>query len=110
MTGLMIYTGTTDSDGSLGGLERQGKHGRINELVPAAISDMRWCSNDPLCIEDISTFSDAQNLAACHSCMMAPETSCEEFNVLLDRALLVGKPANPALGYFTAMLNPLSTI
>lgn len=110
MTGLLVYTGTTDSDGSLGGLERQGKPDRINELVPAAIRDMEWCSNDPLCIEDVSTFSDAQNLAACHSCMMAPETSCEEFNLLLDRAMLVGKPANPKLGYFAAMLNPLSAI
>ena len=110
MSGLLIYTGTTDSDGSLGGLERQGKPGRISELVTASITDMSWCSNDPLCIEDISTFSDPQNLAACHSCMMAPETSCEEFNVLLDRAVLVGKPDNPNLGFFRPMLNPLSSI
>ncbi len=63
MTGLMIYTGTTDSDGSLGGAgTTRGKRGRTNELLPAAIPDMQWCSNDPLCIEDISTFSDCAKL------------------------------------------------
>jgi len=71
---------------------------------------MEWCSNDPLCIQDISTFSDSQNLAACHACMMVPETSCEEFNVLLDRAMLVGVPGNKELGFFSSLLNPLSQI
>jgi hypothetical protein len=110
MSGLLIYTATPDSDGSLGGLERQGKSEKINELVPAAIADVQWCSNDPLCIKDISTFSDSQNRAACHACMMLPETSCEEFNVLLDRATLVGLPDNRDLGFFSSLLNPLAGI
>ncbi|WP_343339140.1 hypothetical protein TPELB_14950 [Terrisporobacter petrolearius] len=32
----------------------------------------------------------SKNLAACHSCTLLPETSCEEFYVLLNRALIVG--------------------
>jgi len=110
MAGMLVYTATPDSDGSLGGLERQGKQDRMRDLVPSAIRDMEWCSNDPLCIQDISTFSDSQNLAACHACMMVPETSCEEFNVLLDRAMLVGVPGNKELGFFSSLLNPLSQI
>lgn len=108
--GLLIYTATPDSDGSLGGLERQAKSARIRELVPAAIRAMEWCSNDPLCIEDVSTFSDPQNGAACHSCMMVPETSCEEFNVLLDRTMLVGSPTKRDTGFFAALLDPLADL
>jgi Domain of unknown function (DUF1998) len=110
MTGLLIYTATADSDGSLGGLERQGKPDRMKNLVPAAIADAKWCSNDPLCIKDISTFSDSQNRAACHACMMLSETSCEEFNVLLDRATLIGLPDNKDVGFFSSLLNPLAEI
>ncbi len=108
--GILIYTGSADSDGSLGGLERQGKPDRFRALVPEAIRALAWCSNDPLCIQDISTFSDPQNGAACHSCLMAPETSCEEFNLLLDRAMLVGLPGNRNIGFFSALLDATSDI
>lgn len=104
MAGLLIYTATTDSDGSLGGLERQGRTARIGAIVTDAIKAMVWCSNDPLCIDDTAMFSDAQNLAACHACVLAPETSCEEFNILLDRAMLVGRHGTPEVGFFEPML------
>lgn len=110
MAGLLIYTATADSDGSLGGLERQGRSDWMNETLPAALRAIEWCSNDPLCIQDISNFSDAQNRAACHACMMAPETSCEEFNVLLDRATLVGLPDDKAAGFFAPLLSPLAAL
>ena len=45
-----------------------------------------------LCIEAMSTGVDSLNLAACHSCLLLPEVSCEGMNVLLDRATLVGTP------------------
>lgn len=32
------------------------------------------------------------NLAACHACCLVPETSCERFNLTLDRASIVGLP------------------
>lgn len=105
MAGLLIYTATPDSDGTLGGLVRQGMPGRVAELVPAAVQSAKWCSNDPLCIKDIQTFSDPLNLAACHSCLMASETTCEKFNRLLDRAFLVGLPDNPEVGYFYKLLS-----
>lgn len=110
MAGVLVYTATPDSDGSLGGLERQGRPKRIAELVVAAIGEAGWCSNDPLCIRDVSTFSDELSGASCHACMMVPETSCEEFNLLLDRATLVGNPDRSLVGYFSPLLNPTSAI
>jgi hypothetical protein len=44
------------------------------------------------------------NLAACHSCVLLPETACEEFNQFLDRAVCVGNMAQRSLGYFVEML------
>lgn len=44
------------------------------------------------------------NLAACHACVLLPETSCEHNNGLLDRALLIGTPENPAIGFFSEAL------
>ncbi len=104
MAALLIYTATPDSDGTLGGLVRQGMPSRMADLIPSSIRALQWCSNDPICINDINTFTDEQNLAACHSCMLASETSCEEFNRLLDRAMLVGTPSDPTVGFFSGLL------
>ncbi|WP_343899208.1 hypothetical protein, partial [Arthrobacter rhombi] len=38
--------------------------------------------------------------AACHSCALLPETSCEMFNRWLDRGLLIGDREDGSLGYF----------
>lgn len=102
--GVLVYTATADADGTLGGLERQGLSGRIGSTVRDAIRSLRWCSSDPLCITGAMMASNACNLAACHACMLAPETSCEEFNRFLDRALLVGTPQNPETGFFQPLL------
>ena len=100
MAGVLIYTATTDDDGTLGGLQRQGDPTLIERTVHAAILAQAWCSSDPLCIEDMMSPDDGLSLAACHSCVLAPETSCEEFNRFLDRAALVGTPHMPSLGFF----------
>ncbi|WP_448141859.1 DrmB family protein [Stenotrophomonas bentonitica] len=105
MAGVLIYTATTDEDGTLGGLQREGKPSRIARTVQAAVLAQVWCSSDPLCIEGILNGSNEPSLAACHACVLAPETSCEMFNHLLDRALLVGTPLDPSVGYFEAMLS-----
>lgn len=104
MAGLLIYTATADSDGTLGGLVRQGESDRISRTVPEALRAQQWCSSDPLCIHGTITRSESLNGAACHSCLLASETSCEEFNRLLDRAVLVGAPDSPGLGYFEGLL------
>lgn len=104
MCGVLIYTASPDCDGTLGGLTRQGTADRMGAILPSAIRAIQWCSSDPLCIEGVATLSEACNIAACHACMLIPETSCEEFNTLLDRALLVGTPKNKTVGFFSSLL------
>lgn len=104
MCGLLIYTSTSDSDGTLGGLQRQGEKNRIERTIKLAIKDMEWCSSDPLCIQNMVSAREHHSLAACHSCVLVSETSCEFFNRFLDRAMLVGLPENPDVGYFRRML------
>lgn len=100
MNGVLIYTASGDSEGTLGGLAAQGKKGILDDVVTAAIENARWCSSDPICIESQGQGTDSCNLAACHNCALLPETSCELSNRLLDRALLIGTPENPELGFF----------
>jgi hypothetical protein len=75
MNGLLIYTAAPDSDGTLGGLVRQGAIDRFEEILTDAVRDMQWCSSDPLCIQGHMSASDIHNAAACHACVLAPETS-----------------------------------
>ena len=97
--GLLIYTATSDSAGSLGGLISQADPERLEPSLRSAIDAASWCSSDPLCIESEPAGTDALNLAACHSCALLPETSCEEMNLLLDRGTLIGA-AGGVSGYF----------
>lgn len=102
--GVLIYTGASDADGTLGGLERQGIPERISATLTAAIQSCAWCSSDPLCVSGVMMATDACSLASCHSCLLASETSCEEFNRFLDRALIVGTNDNPEVGFFRSLV------
>lgn len=104
MAGLLIYTATPDSDGTLGGLERQGKTGRIEGILERAVEAIEWCSSDPLCITDMMGAISSYSHSVCHACCLAPETSCETFNSFLDRALLTGDGTGSGLGFFEDML------
>ncbi|MFJ3160341.1 DrmB family protein [Streptomyces kanasensis] len=104
MAGVLIYTATSDSAGSLGGLVAQGETDRLAQAVRSAVHRAEWCSADPLCIETETSGAGGTNLAACHACVMLPETSCEHNNGLLDRALLVGTPEDPSIGFFSHLL------
>ncbi|MFJ3618509.1 DrmB family protein [Streptomyces iakyrus] len=100
MAGVLIYTATSDSAGSLGGLVAQGEPELLDRTIRSAVRRAEWCSSDPLCMETAVSGTDGTNLAACHACVMLPETSCEHNNILLDRALLVGAQQDLDLGYF----------
>lgn len=102
--GVLVYTATTDSAGSLGGLVSQGRPDAFEDLVIDAIRRASWCSADPVCIESDVQGVDSLNLAACHSCTLLPETSCEEMNTFLDRAMLVGTPEHPEVGFFARLI------
>ena len=107
LSGLLVFTSSPDADGTLGGLARQGEGGNVVNLFEDGLTAMTWCSSDPLCIQGVHSTSEPANGAACHACLLASETSCEEFNAFLDRALLVGSPTEPALGYFEDYLREL---
>lgn len=100
MCGLLIYTAAGDSEGTLGGLVRMGQPERFENVLRNAISNARWCSSDPVCMESRGQGPDSCNLAACHSCALLPETACEEFNRFLDRGLVAGTADAPGLGFF----------
>ncbi|GAA2762757.1 DUF1998 domain-containing protein [Streptomyces paradoxus] len=104
MAGLLVYTATSDSAGSLGGLVAQGEPEKLAPAIRSAVRRASWCSADPLCIETEASGTGGTNLAACHACVMLPETSCEHNNILLDRALLVGTPEDPSMGFFAEVL------
>ena len=100
MAGILIYTSASDSDGSLGGLVRQGESDLLETTVRNMLQEASWCSSDPLCIESKAQGFNSLNYAACHACTLLPETTCEARNCLLDRAAVVGKPDDRCVGYF----------
>lgn len=104
MSGIMIYTASGDSEGSMGGLVRMGKPENMTKVLRNAISSARWCSADPVCGETTGQGPDSLNLAACHNCLLLPETSCELFNRMLDRNLVVGSPDGEAYGFFSEII------
>ena len=101
--GVLIYTATADSAGSLGGLCAQSEPARLANVIRSAMRRALWCTSDPVCLESTGSGIDNLNLAACHACMLVPETSCEQRNTLLDRALLIGTPDEPDAGFFSEL-------
>lgn len=100
MSGIFIYTAGGDSEGTLGGLVRQGRPDVFPKIFKKAVKSAQVCSNDPVCNMSTGQGRDSLNLAACYSCTLIPETSCEEFNVFLDRAVVIGTYDNRNLGFF----------
>jgi hypothetical protein len=77
MAGILIYTATSDSQGSLGGIIGMAKGGRFIKSFTESLQRSSWCSNDPLCIESGPNGFANANLGACHACALLSETSCE---------------------------------
>ena len=92
--GILLYTGSPDAEGTLGGLVQQARH--IEAHVSHALRMGTLCSNDPICAQHSPEDSMEERWlhgAACHGCALVAETSCEMRNDYLDRALVV-----PVLG------------
>ena len=102
MCGLLIYTASADSDGSLGGLVQQGQESRFDATLQALLEGAQWCSSDPLCAEHNPLLTGRLNGASCHACGLVAETSCELSNRLLDRALIRDLPEVTGTGYFSS--------
>ena len=100
--GLLLYTGTPDAEGTLGGLVQQARH--FEDHLAHALEMGLLCSNDPICAQHAASEGMEQRWlhgAACHGCTLIAETSCEMRNDYLDRALVV-----PVLGLADAAFFP----
>lgn len=87
--GLLIYTSTAGAQGTLGGLSETAY--RLPRILDRALLRVELCSNDPVCSEHtVGNPLDERPLhgAACHACLLVPETSCESRNSRLDRTLI----------------------
>ena len=82
--GILIYSNLPGSDGSTGGLTDLVENGMFDQIFQESLSYINECSNDPFCSGKKWTANEA-NGAACYSCVMLPETSCEYYNHFLDR-------------------------
>jgi hypothetical protein len=104
MAGLLLYTASPDSEGSLGGLVDLGSAIRFPDLLKNALRSAMRCSSDPLCADHQPDVHATINAAACHACILASETSCETFNRFLDRNVLVPTMATSTLAFFSSSL------
>ena len=91
MAGILIYTASPDSEGSLGGLVEMSRPDRLGPMLMRALESSKLCANDPLCADrQVSATGTQLNGAACHACLLESETSCESGNNYLDRGVLAG--------------------
>lgn len=91
MLGFMILA-IEGTEGSLGGLVSQCDDlENLNRIINSAIERAKDCSSDPICENSDGQGVENLNLAACYSCALLPDISCEIFNSFLDRNLLIDK-------------------
>jgi hypothetical protein len=84
--GILLYATQPGTEGTLGGLIALVPH--MGSLLQVAFQEAEVCSGDPLCIQH--QFRDGEyNGAACYSCLLLSETSCEHRNMWLDRTVLL---------------------
>jgi hypothetical protein len=99
--GILLYTATPDAEGTLGGLVEAGR--QLSRHLGAALELAGLCSNDPVCAQHAPANPLERRFlagAACHGCLLIAETSCEQFNDFLDRALIVPTVEDRGSGFF----------
>jgi hypothetical protein len=100
--GILIFTASPDADGTLGGLVEAGR--QLRRHLRAALDLGQLCSHDPVCAQhNPANLNEHRFLqgAACHGCLLISETSCEQHNDFLDRALVVPTVASLSAELFT---------
>lgn len=99
--GILLYTGTPDAEGTLGGLVQVGR--QLGRHLPEALELGRLCSNDPICAAhqpNVPATDRPLHGAVCHGCLLLPEPCCERRNELLDRALVVETVEGAGAAFF----------
>jgi Domain of unknown function (DUF1998) len=101
-SGILLYTGTPDAEGTLGGLVDVGRN--IGEHLRAAMEYGTLCANDPVCAQHRPDNPHEERFlhgAACHGCLLIAEPSCERRNEYLDRALVIPTVEGLGAEFFT---------
>ena len=109
MAGILLYTGSSDKEGSLGGLVELGTVEQMQTLMRDAFQEALVCTNDPECMSMLPAGKNS-NGAACHSCCMISETACENGNRMLDRGLVVPLAGREGTSYFRELVNDLCQV
>jgi hypothetical protein len=102
--GILLYTGSPDAEGTMGGLVETGR--QVHRHLQAALEMGRLCSNDPVCAQHEPQGPHERRFlagAACHGCLLIAETSCEQHNDFLDRALVVPTVESLGAEFFTPL-------
>ncbi len=74
--GILLYTASSDSEGTLGGLVEVGRN--IDKHLAEALEVGRLCSNDPVCAQHEPSDPHEERFlhgAACHGCLLISETA-----------------------------------
>jgi hypothetical protein len=100
MAGVLIYTASPDSEGTLGGLVALGRPKAFEPILRSGLERARICSSDPICSHREIEKESKLHGAVCHSCGFVAETSCERANRFLDRAFLVDTLGASGLAFF----------
>jgi hypothetical protein len=101
MAAILLSTGTTGAEGTLGGLLEQGR--ALRQHLRRAHDSGVLCSNDPVCAAHDPTRDPTGRYlegAACHGCLFIAEPSCEQFNRFLDRALVFPTIGHEGAAFF----------
>jgi hypothetical protein len=104
MQGVLIYTSAGDSEGTLGGLVREGEPINLRKAIYESVTKAFNCSYDPICLQTKSQGLGGTNSSACHACTFVSETSCEENNQLLNRSTIIGDIQNNLSGFFEDLI------
>lgn len=104
MAGILLYTGSTDQEGSLGGLVEMGEISKLRKLIIDALEEATFCSGDPDCSVQEPNEDNHLNGASCFACTMMAETSCETGNRLLDRSLVIGTMDSEIKPFFEGII------
>src|SRR5260370_33704844 len=78
MAAILLSTGPTGTEGTLGGLVEQGR--QLRSHLQQAFDLGRLCSNDPVCATHSAENDHAERLlerAASHGCLFVAECTCE---------------------------------
>lgn len=104
--GILLYTGTPGSEGTLGGLVEVGRNILAHmQKIPKYFG---LCSNDPICAQHQPNYQISERFqegAACHACLLIAEPSCERMNRDLDRTLVVPTVENQHAAFLANWLN-----